>query len=259
MFDDDKIDFIQSLPESDAIIVIWIRLLTMAGRSNAGGYIMLTEQIAYTDEMLANKFKRPLNTVRFALDTFRKLGMISFDGEAILVTNWEKHQNVESMERVKEYERLRKARQRASKKQLALQTIELSGTCPGQQGDGPVNVRSLDIKDIDKDKDKDIKDLKDLKDYAPKAASTKREYADFVSLTEDEYRKLTDRLGNELEDYFLRFGSWISGQTPRFQKSRSAYLTILNWHREDQKKRGAGREVNGGSPQSNNAGIDFGF
>ena len=32
LFDDEKIDFIQSLPEGDSLLMIWVRLLTMAGK-----------------------------------------------------------------------------------------------------------------------------------------------------------------------------------------------------------------------------------
>ncbi|NLC26147.1 MAG: replication protein, partial [Fastidiosipila sp.] len=64
MFDDEKIDFIESLPEADAILIIWIKLLTLAGKCNAGGFIYLADNIPYTEEMLTHKFKRPLNTVR---------------------------------------------------------------------------------------------------------------------------------------------------------------------------------------------------
>ncbi|SDC69241.1 phage replication protein O [Paenibacillus sp. UNCCL117] len=84
-------------------------------------------------------------------------------------------------------------------------------------------------------KKKDIK--KDLKDYAPDDATHKKEYSPYVFLTDDEHQKLSALLGDELEDYFLRFGSWISGQTARVQQQRSAYLSIRNWHREDQKKK----------------------
>lgn len=255
MFENDKIDFIESLPEADAIIIIWIRLLTLAGRSNAGGFIMLTESIPYTDDMLANKFKKSLNTVRLALSTFQKLGMISVDNGVFFVANWEKHQNVESMERIKEYERNRKAKQRAEKKQLVLESGDIFGTSPGNVPDSPGDVRSLDI-----DIDIDIKDKeKELKDYAPDSAPTKNKYADFVFLTKEEYSKLSELLKDELEDYFLRFGGWLSGQTTRVQNSRSAYLTIRNWHREDQKKRGVKSAVDKGRTQGVNTGIDFGF
>ena len=37
MFEDEKIDFIESLPEADSILIIWIRLLAMAGKTNDRG------------------------------------------------------------------------------------------------------------------------------------------------------------------------------------------------------------------------------
>ena len=108
MFEDEKIDFIESLPECDAILIIWIKLLTQAGKTNANGYIFLTEQIPYTDEMLAHKFRRPLNTVKLALNTLKKLEMIDFDNEGYLkISNWEKHQNIEGLDKIREQTRKR--------------------------------------------------------------------------------------------------------------------------------------------------------
>lgn len=116
MFEDEKIDFINGLPESDAILVIWVRLLTMAGKCNAGGFIMLTESIPYTEEMLANKFRKPLNTIRLALETFSRLGMMSREGDGRLhVSNWEKHQNVDGLDRIREKNRLRQLAYRRRK------------------------------------------------------------------------------------------------------------------------------------------------
>lgn len=117
MFDDEKIKLIEQIPESDTILVIWIKLLTQAGRTNANGYIYLNENIPYTEEMLATIFGRPLNTVRLALKTLREFGMIHIDEESFIhITNWENHQNVEGMERVRQQNKLRKQRQRQRKK-----------------------------------------------------------------------------------------------------------------------------------------------
>ena len=86
------------------------------------------------------------------------------------------------------------------------------------------------------DTNKNVKNEKNLK-KEKKDQVIKREYAPFIFLTEEEHLKLTELLGeDERESYFLRFASWISGQTKRVQESRSAYLSILNWHREDKKK-----------------------
>ena len=121
MFDDEKIKLIDAMPERDTIFYIWMRLLVQAGKTNAGGYIFLTEDIPYTDEMLSTIFNRPLNTVRLALDTLKNFGMIErSENNDLKITNWDKHQNVESMDKIREGNRLRKQRQREKEKQQKL-------------------------------------------------------------------------------------------------------------------------------------------
>ena len=118
MFEDEKIDYIESLPEADAILIVWIKLLTLAGKCNAGGYVFLTETIPYTEEMLAHKFRRPLNTVKLALATLERLGMINWNNGNLYICNWGKHQNIEGMEKIREQTRIRVARHREKMKQL---------------------------------------------------------------------------------------------------------------------------------------------
>lgn len=120
MFDDEKLKLIDSMPERDTIFYIWIRLLTQAGKTNACGYIFLTESVPYTDEMLSTIFNRPLNSVRLALQTLKGFAMIDIlDNQLIKITNWEKHQNVEGMEKVREQNRLRKQKERESKRLIS--------------------------------------------------------------------------------------------------------------------------------------------
>ncbi len=149
MFEDEKIDYIESMPEADSILMIWVRLLTMAGKSNMGGYVLLTEKIPYTDEMLAHKFKRQLNTVKFALKTFVKLEMIAFDDTGIRIANWDKHQNVQGLEKIREQNRLRKQKQRLTdKKQLLVGQVTPCHVTVTEES------RTLSI--IDRDKELEI-------------------------------------------------------------------------------------------------------
>jgi predicted phage replisome organizer/uncharacterized phage protein (TIGR02220 family) len=177
MFDDEKIDFIESLPEADALLVIWIKLLTLAGKCNAGGYILLTENIPYTDEMLAHKFRRPINTVRLALQTFQRLKMVTIDEEArIYITNWEKHQNVDGLERIRERERLKKQRQRQKLKEQQMK-LELPEECPGTvPGTDEGHVPQCPATDIDKEIDKEKEKIKipfsEIIDYLNEKAGT---------------------------------------------------------------------------------------
>ena len=119
IFDDDKILLIESMPEADGIIVIWFKLLCMAGKQNNSGVFMLNDRIAYNDEMLATIFRRPVNVVRLALSVFEQYGMIEIVSGTITIPKWEKHQSIDKMEEIKEQTRLRVAKHREKQKLLA--------------------------------------------------------------------------------------------------------------------------------------------
>ena len=140
MFDDEKIRLIESMPDADAVLVIWVKLLVQTGRTNANGYIFLNENIPYTDEMLATIFSRPLNTVRLALQTFKRFGMIEMDENGIRVINWDKHQNIEGLEKIREQTRQRVAKHREQKKLT--------------EGNATVTLRNAPELELDLDKDK---------------------------------------------------------------------------------------------------------
>lgn len=128
IFDDEKILLIESLPDCDSIITIWLKLLCMAGKSNNHGVFLLNNKIAYTDEMLATIFRRPINTVRLALDTFESFGMIERVEGVITIPNWDKHQSLDQLEAKKEYNRKYMAAKRESQKQLANNSSSDSST-----------------------------------------------------------------------------------------------------------------------------------
>ncbi len=112
-FEDEKVLLIGAMPDGDTMVVLWIRLICMAGKVNAGGVVRLAEGVPFTDETLATVLHRPISTVRLAIDTFRHLGMVHVDDQGIWLTNWDKYQNVDGMERIRELARVRKQRQRA--------------------------------------------------------------------------------------------------------------------------------------------------
>jgi predicted phage replisome organizer len=140
IFDDEKILLIESLPERDSLIVIWFKLLCMAGKQNNSGVFTLNDRIAYTDEMLSTIFRRPLNTVRLALNTFQQYGMVEIIDGVITIPNWSKHQSLDAYEKRKERDRLYQAERRAA--QRALLEQKSSDT-------------SSDIAPLEEDKDKD--------------------------------------------------------------------------------------------------------
>lgn len=120
IFDDEKICLIDALPDHDAIFVIWFKILALAGKHNRNGLLMMSDKVHYTDEMLATIFRRPLNTVKMALGIFEQFGMVEIIDGVITLPNWEKHQNIDGMEKIKEQTRNRVARHRKKQKNLAL-------------------------------------------------------------------------------------------------------------------------------------------
>ena len=116
MFDNRKIKHIRKLPAGNEVVLIWVMLLTLAGRCNAGGMIFLTENIPYNAKMLADELDFEEATVKLALDALETLGMIcTNDAGFMQIPGWEAHQNVESMDRIRESKRLAQARWRAKK------------------------------------------------------------------------------------------------------------------------------------------------
>ena len=97
IFDDEKILMIETLPECDTIIVIWFKLLCLAGKQNNSGVFQMGH-MPYTDEMFSTIFRRPLNTVRLALKTFEQFGMIEIIHDTVTIPNWGKHQNTDQIE-----------------------------------------------------------------------------------------------------------------------------------------------------------------
>lgn len=114
MFDNRKIKHVRKLPEGNNIVLIWVMLLTIAGRCNAGGAIYLTENIPYTPKMLADELGFKEIIINLALDILEQLNMIRRDGY-LYIEGWEEYQNVDAMDRVREQTRKRVSKYRERK------------------------------------------------------------------------------------------------------------------------------------------------
>ena len=150
MFDDEKIKIIQSMPEGDALLIVWVKLILLAGKTNEGGYIYISENMPYTEEMLSVVVNKPLTIIRLAIETFTRLGMIENDEKGIYLVNFEKHQSLEKMEKIREQTRLRVAKHRAKLKECNEVTE---------------NVTQSNATDKDIDRDRDIEIYKYIVDY----------------------------------------------------------------------------------------------
>lgn len=118
MFDNRKIKHLRKLPEGNDIVLIWVMLLTMAGRCNSGGMIFLTENIPYTTKMLADELDFKESTVSLALQALEQLDMIVTCEDFFSIVGWEEHQSIDGMDKIREQNRIRKQRQRKNQKLL---------------------------------------------------------------------------------------------------------------------------------------------
>lgn len=118
MFDNRKIKCIRNLPEGNNIVLIWVMLLTMAGKCNSGGMIFLTENIPYTTKTLADELGFDESVVRLALNALEKFDMITRNEDLLLIPGWGEYQNVEGMEKIREQNRIRKQKQRERENEL---------------------------------------------------------------------------------------------------------------------------------------------
>ena len=222
MFDNRKIKHLRRLPDGNNIVLLWVMLLTMAGRCNAGGMIFLTENIPYTPKMLADELGFEESTVILGIEALDQLNMIVAKNGYFTIAGWEEYQNTDKLAEMQEKHRLRQAKYREKQKMI--------------QGDVTVTSRvtlgdALD-KDIEEDKEKE-EDI-DLSNSTP-TAPKKHKYGEHknVLLTDEEYGKLQERFPT---DYEAKINALSEGLALKGYKYKSHYLAILKWAKNDEQK-----------------------
>ena len=236
MFDNRKIRHLRRLPDGNNIVLLWVMLLTMAGRCNSNGMIFLTENIPYTAKMLADELDFEENTVILALQVLEQLNMIVTDGSFFSIAGWEEYQSVDRLAEIREYNRLAKKKSR-EKQKLLKDVNDKSMT----------SQRCQDI-DIDKEVDKDI-ELDVVVDEEscdnneqPVENSVENSSLEYmggtlgkgvVLLTEAQKDALLDVLGLDLFNHYVeKLATFI---IEKKAKVSNHYKTILKWHEEDKK------------------------
>lgn len=249
MFEDEKIKLIEHMPDADTILVIWVKLLSQAGKANANGYIYLSENIPYTDEMLATIFGRPLNTVRMALEVFKQFGMIDIDDEHFInISNWGKHQSVEGLDKIREQTRKRVEKHRELKK------LESGNSNVTLHGNADVTDKELDLElelelDKERDKEKEIVPFVEIVNYLNVVASAN--YRHTTNKTKD-LIKARWKEGFKLNDFQrvidIKAAQWIND--PKMSMYlRPTTLFGTNFESYLNEKGGTSHAVNSGSVQ----------
>lgn len=214
MFDNRKIKQIGSMPEGDSLLLMWVQLLCLAGNVNDGGFIYLTKEIPYTDEMLATQFIKPISTVRLALKTFEQFGMIEIINNMIFLSSWEKYQSIDRLTAIREKDRERKRRKREAEKLLPQNSTEIPRTS--------MDVPRIDIEgDIDIDKNKSI---------SKKSPRHKHGEYQNVLLSDDDLEKLKAEFPSDWDQRIQRLSEYMASSGKSY---KNHLATIRNWARRD--------------------------
>lgn len=226
IFDNRKIRQIEEMPDGDALIVIWMKLLVLAADVNDGGLVYFTRDLPYTDQLLATHFHKSIKQVQLAMQTFEMFGMIEVIDDIFKISNWEKYQNEEGLSRIREQNRLRKQAQR-ERERAAL---------PPASRDCHVTVTGCHAVDIDRD----IEEEKD-KDSFVKANTPKR----FIPPSIDDVAAYCQERNNGVDpERFVTYyeaRGWMLGKT----KMKDWKAAVRTWERGTERKgKGFGNPVN---------------
>jgi uncharacterized phage protein (TIGR02220 family)/predicted phage replisome organizer len=215
MFDNRKIKHLRRLPEGNSIVLIWVMLLTMAGRCNYGGMIFLTENIPYTPKMLADELDFEESTVRLALEALERFNMIVTNSDFLTIAGWEEYQNIEGMDKIREQNRIRQAKFKAKQKAL-----------PGNVT-GNVIVTDGNATDIEEDKDIDKeKEYISIVSYLNEKAGT-----NFKATTAKTKSAINARLaeGFKVEDFKTvidkKCAEWIGTELQKYLRPETLFGT----------------------------------
>lgn len=228
MFDNRKIKHLRRLPDGNSIVLIWVMLLTMAGRCNAGGMIFLTENIPYTPKMLADELDFEENTVKLALQALEQFQMIVMDGERFRIAGWEEYQNIEGLDRIREQTRKRVAAHRERQAQKAL---------PASNGTCNVTVTPGNATEEEREEDSDIRNKNDNMGDPADAPETKRSTRKvFIPPTVEEVSAYCAERGNSVDpeafvDFYASKG-WMIGKN----KMKDWKAAVRTWEQGDKRK-----------------------
>jgi predicted phage replisome organizer len=224
-----KIKQIELMPEGDTILVIWLKLLLLAGNVNDGGAIYLTPEIPYTDEMLANELRRPITTVRMALSVFERFGMIEIIDDILHLSSWEKYQSADKLAELRAKDRDRKRLKRAQTKALLSVSTDVHGLstdCPHIEEEG------------EKDLEKEFHSFNLSREEAKQKVLGGSLGGGAVMLSDEQFDDLMDKLSwDEINKYIaIVRDAELSG---KHYKKKTHYQAILDMALKD-------RKVNGG-------------
>ena len=214
LFDNPKIKYLRKQPQGDRLALIWVMLLTKAGRCNDDGRIYLTEEMPYTAKTLAQELGFSEKLMAQALETMERLGMVAFPEEGLYLPGFAEHQSLDALEKVREQTRERVARYREKKQNDASVTGNVTVTqCNG-----------IDIEE-EREEEKECVEKKTAADKPPKKKFTPPSIEDVLDYARENGLRVD---GERFVNYYTSIG-WKVGKNP-MKDWRAA---VRAWERKD--------------------------
>lgn len=108
----------------DKLTAVWFELLDLGGKVNNQGFLVNDEFAFRNYEDIAIVLDRTTEEVEMCIKWFVTEGMMKIIDDIFLISNWEKYQNTEGLEKIRLQNRERQQRFRENKKKLSLELKE---------------------------------------------------------------------------------------------------------------------------------------
>ena len=95
----------------DKLTAIWFELMDLAGKCNAGGMLIESQEIPFASiDDIAILIDREPEELELCMQFFIKNRMISVIDDVYMLSNWSKYQNEDGLEKIREQNRIRQKR-----------------------------------------------------------------------------------------------------------------------------------------------------
>lgn len=242
-FDSDEIKILEGMPNgykyTNLLLKLYLKSLKM------GGALRLNEYIPFDDEMIASVCNMDIDTVRVAMNLYKKLGIVDILDDGTIYMLQIQELIGKSSTEAERKQRYRKQIELQKMKQIECRNDEngedwdncpdIYGTSVGQHPPEIEIEREIELEiEIEKEKEEYSADEQSTPALAP-TPTVKTPYQEIISLYHEicislpKVRELTDTRKKNIKSRYLQMGSDLQQMRAFFDRvERSDFLTYRN-------------------------------
>lgn len=116
IFQNPKLKRIRREEHGNEKMLLWIMMLTTAGRCNERGLLKMGDGLPYEIDDFADAYHIDKEIIADAIVSFKRYGLVEELDGCYSLPGWEEHQNTEGLEKIREQNRERKRLERERKR-----------------------------------------------------------------------------------------------------------------------------------------------